>query len=448
MIDRYLNWQRNDCVCGREHTIETSLVWIAPDAIDELPHALQLLALGRRGAVLYDRITRAVAGERVVDRVRSAGYTVQALELPDRRGVGHPVCSVEAVAVIEAELEPVDWLLAVGAGTINDLAKMVSFRRSIPFAVVATAPSMNGYTSSIVAILEAGVKRTKPAHQPLAVFAEPNILAEAPARLIHAGVGDLLSKPVSQTDWVLSREVLGEYFCPLPGELVDRNVDALFDDVAAIARRDPAALGRLMETIVLSGFSMALAGTSSPASGGEHLLSHYWDMGRYARDQAPLALHGTQVGIASILTARLYERLLELESLPAPRPLEPADEAGLESWVQARHSELPDFVVDGIIEQSRAKWREVRAQDERLEALPASWPMLRSMLADASSTRHRIEPALAELAAPVRPEQIAVDRPSALHTLRVCRDIRSRYSILDFLARFGLLEPWVEDVLE
>ena len=36
----------------------------------------------------------------------------------------------------------------------------------------------------------------------------------------------------------------------------------------------------------LSGLSMAVTGTSSPASGGEHLLSHYWDMTRL-RDGLP-----------------------------------------------------------------------------------------------------------------------------------------------------------------
>ena len=90
------------------------------------------------------------------------------------------------------------------SGTVNDLTRAVAHRRERPYFVLATAASMNGYTSAIVALLENGLKTTRAATPPVAVFADPLVLAKAPAELTLAGLGDLISKPYCGCDWKIA----------------------------------------------------------------------------------------------------------------------------------------------------------------------------------------------------------------------------------------------------
>jgi glycerol-1-phosphate dehydrogenase [NAD(P)+] len=92
-------------------------------------------------------------------------------------------------------------ILAVGAGTINDLGKYAAGRQGRPYWVFPTAPSMNGYTSAIAAIKVEGVKRTLPAPPPRFIYIDPDIIGGAPLKLIQSGYCDILAKSVSDVDW-------------------------------------------------------------------------------------------------------------------------------------------------------------------------------------------------------------------------------------------------------
>ena len=94
-------------------------------------------------------------------------------------------------------------LLAVGSGTINDIAKSAATASGCPQVTVATAASMNGYPSAIAALTVNGVKVTEPCRPPVAIVADPHFLATAPAAMTGAGFGDLLSKNASTADWLL-----------------------------------------------------------------------------------------------------------------------------------------------------------------------------------------------------------------------------------------------------
>jgi glycerol-1-phosphate dehydrogenase [NAD(P)+] len=57
----------------------------------------------------------------------------------------------------------------------------------------------------------------------------------------------------------------------------------------------------VVKALVSSGVAMSIAGSSRPASGAEHLISHQLD-----RIAPSAALHGHQVGVASIVTEYLH----------------------------------------------------------------------------------------------------------------------------------------------
>ncbi len=409
-----------------------------------------LRARGEAGPVwlVCDPNTRAAAADALAAHLTDAGFVHRLHVLEPQHAGEDLVCDAAAVDALQAAVAAHDaaapapaQVVAVGAGTVGDIAKMATHRLRRPLVTVATAASMNGYTSSIAAVLVDGVKRTLPAQQAQAVFADVDVLCRAPASMNLAGFGDLLSKPFSHADWLLAHLVRQVPYDEAPARLLDGAYEALLAAAGAIGRAEPGGVALLMRTILVSGFTMALAGTSAPASGGEHLVSHYWDMEQHCQGRPLRALHGTQVGIATRLSARLYEHLLAApvdtldvaavvrHALPAARDL------------MAAHPLLTAAVVGEVREQWAAKQRLGAELRRELDDVRARWPEIRARLSAALVPAARIERALAQAGCPARPEDIGVDAEHAARTLRVCRQIRSRYVALDLLDDLGLLGP-------
>ena len=108
------------------------------------------------------------------------------------------------------ELKTCDYILAVGSGTLNDTAKYAAFCTGKQSGVLATAPSMDGYASPIVAMLKDGFKVSEVARVPSDILVDPAVLATAPREMIAAGVGDILGKYTCLTDWRLGQYHTGE----------------------------------------------------------------------------------------------------------------------------------------------------------------------------------------------------------------------------------------------
>ena len=114
----------------------------------------------------------------------------------------------------------------------------------------------------------------------------------------------------------------------MPGRLLNEAFDDALGPLARVGDGDPDAVVLLAKLLVLSGITMTIAGSSSPASGGEHLLSHYWDMINL-RDDRPIRLHGAQVGVASVAMDALYAVVLFIYVLALyPRVLHRTQEIG------------------------------------------------------------------------------------------------------------------------
>ena len=127
----------------------------------------------------------------------------------------------DALATLEAAVTgDTQLIVGVGSGVINDICKQVSFVKGLPYYIVATAPSMDGYTSVGSALILKGMKVTLNARPPKAIVADTQVLKSAPLDMIQAGVGDILGKYSCLNDWKLSALVNGEYFCQKVYDLV------------------------------------------------------------------------------------------------------------------------------------------------------------------------------------------------------------------------------------
>lgn len=398
-----------------------------------------LIAPGARDA-LPDLVARHVPGMALVladpDTWRAAGSGAAPGHL--HLLTPHPHADDETVDEVRAIIgDDAGGVLAVGSGTINDLAKRACTLAERPFVVFGTAASMNGYASGIAAILSGGLKTTVPASPARAVVLDTDVLAAAPAALTRAGLGDLLSKPVSDSDWWLADQLEGTGYGTLPSQIVDVAVREASAAAAGLATRDPAAHAALGRALVLSGVAMVAAGSSAPASGGEHLVSHLWDMEAHAAGRE-VRLHGAQVGVATCISAALYQRLLWLDR---PRFAEPPPWPEEEARIRREHGALAPVVLD----QARRKHARGAA---RVALLRDRWPEIRDGLAArALPTPAEVRAPLLAAGAPHRLVDLGEGHAAGARVLRLARDIRDRITVLDLAFDLGVFPAAVDDVI-
>ena len=419
--------------------------------VDALPVWLQREHPDAVDVVIADPQTWSAAGERVEARLRDIGRTVRHLILEPRHGDPHLVCEDGVIESLRTFLDVNASFnaVAVGAGTVNDVVKAATHELDRGYQVVPTAASMNGYTSSIVAVLSGGVKHTKPTHQAEAVFADIDIVRQAPAIMNQAGFGDLVSKPYSNADWLLSHLVRGVEFSDEAATLLDAPWNAMVDGAAGIGRGERDAIEILLETILISGFSMAIAGTSAPASGGEHLVSHYWDMEQHCQHVPIRALHGTQVGIGTLMSALVIDRLVALPA-SAIDPVAAATRLGDGSWIDTIDGDHPHLTADvlaSVKDALRVKQSHGAQLIEELTSVRDRWDDIRARLATVLIPPARVWRALIEAGCPRRASDLGVDVADAVRTLRVCRHIRNRYVGLDLASDLGLLDQWAPEII-
>jgi len=342
------------------------------------------------------------------------------------------------VAAVVGALHGHSGILAVGSGTVNDVAKRASSERGVPYVVCGTAASMNGYASAIAAILSNGLKITVPSAPPRAILLDTEVLSEAPTRLAQAGLGDLMSKPVSDSDWWLANELEGTGYSTIPGSVVDQAVNEAAEAALGLASGDPQAHGALGKALVLSGVAMVMAGSSAPASGGEHLISHLWDMENHVAHR-PTRLHGAQVGVATCISAALYQRLLKLEK-PVISALPRWEDE--EERIRKEHGSLADV----ILPQAQRKHDRAAA---RLDVLKTRWTEIRSGLAGRNlPTPSAIRTTLLEAGAPSRLCDLNIERADTARVFRLARDIRDRITVLDVGFELGILPGLIEEIID
>jgi glycerol-1-phosphate dehydrogenase [NAD(P)+] len=351
---------------------------------------------------------------------------------------GHVHASVDLVGEIAKNFaDDLDLYAAVGGGTINDMTKDLAHRRGRPYLAVATAASMNGYTSSIVSLLERGLKTTRPSTPPLAVLADPDLLCEAPVELTRAGLGDLVSKPYSGCDWWIACVIRNEPYCPTPGRILDESFDDALEILPRVGEQDSQAVVLLFKLLVVSGVTMTIAGASSPASGGEHLLSHYWDMINL-RDGRPLRLHGAQVGVASLAMDALYSSVFDTafaQGRCASNPNDVEERAAIERVFGS--------LAGAVWPQWEAKLAHPPERDAEL--LAEHQNRIKEKIRQVLASGRQIRQALRASGAPMWAAELDISTAELERALRHGRKIRNRYTVLDVAAELGVLDTFAAD---
>ena len=422
-----------DCACGRRHEVPVRRVVYAEDALGAVGEVLGDVAAGRRVAVIADERTWAVAGEACFGLLEEAGWRATRVVLPDTEG-GGPVCDDATFARLKEQVPPVEVVLAVGCGVINDLSKWLAFERRIPYAVVGTAATMNGFAAANIAATLDGVKTVLFARALVAVFAVPSIIRQAPYELTTAGLGDVIAKPVSTADWMMNHEFCGEYFCRYCSEMINDLEPAYFDNPQAIKSGSPEAIAALFNALVWSGIAMTVVGTSAPASGGEHMLSHTLDM-MSSVDGAGHDLHGRQVGLGTIFACALYERIAAIER---PECVEMPGDIDAAFWGPLAAN------VRGQYEAKKELMQTIRRQ----AADGKVWEGFRDMCRSQVRATEEVKHCLRRAGAASTFADIGCSRPRLRDAVLHMHEIRTRPTVVDLAWMTGILPNAADDLID
>ena len=290
------------CVCGKIHTCPIEKIYIENGAITRLT---KLCEEYKGILIVADENTFRVAGEQALNAlinktVKKVIFTGESVLIPNE----------EAIERVNRELTQIDIIIGIGSGVIQDLCKYVSHFSTIPYMVVATAPSMDGYASSGAARILKGMKETVPAGLPKAIIADTQVLKNAPMEMIKAGYGDIIGKYSALNDWELSRCVNGEYFCRYIYDTTLEMVEKTLKTAKGLLERDEESIKILTEALIVVGIMMSFATTSRPASGSEHHLSHFFEITGIIESK-PYLPHGIDVAYSTVITAGIREQILK-----------------------------------------------------------------------------------------------------------------------------------------
>ena len=312
-----------DCDCGRHHSVDIKKIVVGAGVIRQLPEVLKGYE-DRKLMVVYDKNTKAIAGDRVVSILKDANFTkvkeymVESEDYP----IVVPDERVVARLLYETDIDTA-LLLAVGSGTINDLCKIIAYKMKIASVTIGTAPSMDGYASPMSPLIVDHAKVTYTTQYPDALICDSEIMATAPDVMLRAGFGDIVGKYTALADWQLTVKMNNEYWCQTTVDLVKNAVDKCVAGAERYMQRDLDAIDDMTEALILTGIAMGLVGISRPASGSEHHIAHFFELDALKKGiEHPL--HGNSVGVGSIVSTEAYkvmkERFPEIRSVDVPDP--------------------------------------------------------------------------------------------------------------------------------
>ena len=419
-------------------------VLIAPGALSDAA-ALYARVFGNNPACLIaDENTWAAAGQAVEAALQAIGIVTRHHILPAKP---RPKPTVELADRLRAILaDDHSTPIAIGSGVINDLVKYAAFHLDRPYLCVATAASMDGYTSAGAPLSDKGFKKTIATRPARAVLADLDVIAAAPPAMLGWGYGDLAGKVPAGGDWLIADALGIEPLDTVAWPMVQDGLAGWLAAPERLAIGDRAALDGLFAGLTLIGLAMEAHGSSRPASGADHQIAHIWEMEDLSQHGERVS-HGACVAVGCAAVLQLYDWLLaqDLTQLDALAIVERAPNPAQQAAI-IRTAFGPGEIADRAVIETRAKAVSPNQLRARLALLADVWPDLSARL------RARLMPAqdmikrLQSIGAPSASTDIGVSRVHLRATIAKARYLRDRYTVLDLLDETGLLGTAIDAV--
>lgn len=406
----YLLNGKNDCSCGREHKCPIKGVSIGANAINDLTDYTKEY---KNILIVCDQNTFKVCGERVAELLKDKIYDVLVYQ-----SNGFLVPDEVAIEEMERKLQSnTDLIIGVGSGVINDICKYVSFKHNLPYFIVATAPSMDGYASNGAALIIKNMKVTYSAKVPQVIIGDTSVLKDTPMDMIKSGYGDILGKFSCLNDWKLSKIVNNEYLCQYVYDLTYDIVKKTVPLAKSLLKRDEESIKTLMEALVVVGIAMAYIGTSRPASGSEHHLSHFFEITGII-DNEPYFCHGTDVAYSMLAVQKLRDDLLKIDC-PEGKTFDEED------W-KLNIDRVYKKAAPGIIELQQKLGM---IYDDKTEVYKEKWVEINDVLKETPSVAYT-EQLLEEVGLPVKDFYKMYSKEKLEDAVKYSKDLKDRYTVL------------------
>lgn len=439
--DQKLTFHGLHCDCPCHHTPITQDVYLGAGIAQNLPRMIAKRLSGKRCVLVTDNILYPLFGQGVESTLAKAGYDVTLCVIrregkaePDEKTCGEILLSIT---------HETDFLISVGSGSMTDATRINAMRARLPFVAVATAPSMDGYTSAIAPLLLRGVKIHRNAVCPDIIVCDLNILRTAPLDMVASGVGDVLGKYIADADYRLGHIVNDEDYCHTCGEMCVSAVDKVLDSIDEIRARSEKGIRLLTEALLITGLTILIIGHTRCVSSMEHNLAHYWEMMQlYAGQPAPA--HGASVGVGTLMTVPVFKRFMDEDMLAIDEDAviarRESDEA-IRAWILSAYG---DEAGNALIKDNPQVFLDEATQRRRIRRVKERFEEIRQTFA-AMPEPERIYDAMVKLGAPLTTGDLQVPESMRNLSMHCAMDYRARYTLFKTLRECGLLEKYLAD---
>ena len=425
-----------NCKCGKVHNPITSKIICSSGAISTLYLNIKNLN-AKKPFVVADEKTFKIAGGKVFSILKdnnlnfsSYVFKTQNLE-PNENSIS---------ALTENFKSGCDIVIGIGSGVINDLCKILAKNLSLPYIIIATAPSMDGYCSATSSVSLNGLKVSLPTKCADVVIGDIDILKTAPLKMLVSGLGDMLAKYISICEWRISNIITNEYYCEEIANLIRTALKKCVENIDGILNKDENAIQAVFEGLALGGIAMNYAGISRPASGVEHYFSHILDM-RNLEFNAPCSLHGIQCAIGTLYTIKFYEKL-KLVKIDKEKALN-----YVKNFDYSLHmAKLKELLGKGAIEMIALEKKEQKyspiKHEKRLDIITKNWNKILEIINSEIPPYSYIEDILNKLNAPKFAKDIGVDENLVPFIFKATKDIRDKYVLSRLLFDLGVIDEF------
>ncbi len=422
---------------------QTKAVEVGRGILNRVPELYKTYFDGKKAMIIADNNTWKAAGEEVYKHMVDAGLDCSKFIIPDEEFHA----DWKYIEMIEDVLKNAGAIaISVGSGVINDICKLVSHHLGNHYVCVATAASVDGYSSFGASITYQNAKQTFECPAPLVIVADVDVLANAPKELTAAGYADLAAKVPAGAEWMIADLFGTEPIIPDAWSVLQDVLDEMLSDPEGVAAGKPEAIEALFNGLTLSGIAMQMAGSSRPASCTEHLYNHILDMTHH-RYQGKLQSHGFQVAVGTMTICAFFDELfkLDLSKLDVDKCV--AEWPSLEEEQKRALELFKDFPVPqlGYTELTK-KYNDKETVREQLTRVKENWPEFKAKLQKQCYTFEKMQKLFATVGAPTDPTDIGVTREKLRVDTDFTQMMRWRINLLDLAKRAQIYDTLVAGV--
>lgn len=422
---------------------QTKAVETGVGVLNRVPELFKQFFPGEKAIIIADNNTWRAAGEEVYKHMNDAGVNCAKFIIPDEEFHAE----WKYIEMIDEVLKSTGAIaVSVGSGVINDICKLSSHHQNRRYLSVATAASVDGYSSFGASIVYQNAKQTFECPAPLVLVADVNVLAAAPKEMTAAGYADLAAKIPAGAEWMVADLFGTEPIIPDAWHVLQDVLDDMLADPQGIAEGKPSAIAALFDGLTLSGIAMQIANSSRPASCTDHLFNHILDMTHH-RFNGKLQSHGFQVAIGTLTMCAFFDEFFKMDLTKIDVDKCVADWPSLESEQKRALELFKDFPAPKLgYTEGTAKWQDKEAVRVELTKVKENWPEFKAKLQKQCYTFEKMQNLFKLAGAPTDPSMIGVTRQQLRDMVPFTQLMRRRINLLDLAKRAEIYDTLVERV--